>query len=90
MKKNSGYGRGKGKGDGRGSASGWGIGCGEYIWGTCGGDKGEGDGTGIKEERQKIELNILKNIPDLDLPLYMNIWEFEKTKKVFYSRLKGV
>ena len=45
------------------------------------------DGSGTEKERKKIELNILSHIPDIDLPLYLNIWEFEETKTEFSKRL---
>ena len=55
--------------------------------------KGYGDGTGIgkgyEEERKKIELNILENIPQEELLLYMHCWEFEETKIKYQERLKG-
>jgi len=37
----------------------------------------------------KIEHNILKNIPDSKLPLYMDIWEFDEVRAKFNERLKG-
>ena len=48
---------------------------------------GSGYGYGTEEKRKKIELNILSHIPDIDLPLYLNIWEFEETKMEFSKRL---
>ena len=48
-----------------------------------------GDGWGSDKERLKIEHNILKNIPDSRLPLYMDIWEFDEVRAQFNERLKG-
>jgi len=73
----SGDGSGEGSGDGMGNGSG-------YGWGD-----GSGYGSGYDEERLKIEHNILKNIPDSRLPLYMNIWEFDEVRAKFNERLKG-
>jgi hypothetical protein len=50
---------------------------------------GSGSGSGYEEKRLQIELNILSHIPDSDLPLFIGIWEFEETKKLFEKRLKG-
>jgi hypothetical protein len=94
----SGYGEGSGWGDGRGS--GWGDGSG-YGWGDgegsgygrgsgrgCGDGDGRGCGNGLIEERKKIELNILENIPSEELLLYMHCWEFEETKIKYAEKLK--
>jgi len=74
-----GSGNGSGYGDGYGSGHGSGDGSGH----------GSGDGSGSDEERLKIEHNILKNIPDSKLPLYMDIWEFDEVRAKFNERLKG-
>jgi hypothetical protein len=50
---------------------------------------GSGSG-GSEEKRLQIELNILSHIPDSDLPLFIGEWEFEETKSLFETRLKGV
>jgi len=78
-----GYGNGSGDeyGEGYGSGSGWGWG-----WGS---EDGWGSGYGSNKERLKIEHNILKNIPDSRLPLYMDIWEFDEVRAKFNERLKG-
>ena len=55
-----------------------------------GNGQGSGYGYGSPSKRLKIELNILKNIPDSDLPLYLNIWEFQETRHALELRLKGV
>ena len=73
------YGSGSGSGSGYGSGSGSGYGSGDGY--------GDGSGYGDGDGRKKIELNILKNIPDRDLPLYLNIWEFQETKTEFHKRL---
>ena len=49
---------------------------------------GTGYGSGFKEEREKIELNILNNLKDEELPLFMT-WEFPKNKDLFEERLKS-
>jgi len=81
----SGYGSGDGSSDGSGYGSGYGSGEGY--------SDGSGDGSSIgsddDEERLKIEYNILKNIPDSRLPLYMDIWEFDEVRAKFNERLKG-
>jgi hypothetical protein len=46
------------------------------------------NGSGYKEKRHQIELNILSHIPDSDLPLFIGEWEFEETKKLFEDKLK--
>jgi len=68
-------------GSGNVSGNGWGWG-----WGS---GSGWGSGKGSNEERLKIEYNILKNIPDSKLPLYMDIWEFDEVRAKFNERLKG-
>jgi len=68
---------GDGSGFGSGDGSGWDYGS------------GSGEGQGLDEERLKIEYNILKNIPDSRLPLYMAIWEFDEVRAKFNERLKG-
>jgi hypothetical protein len=74
----------KGKGDG--SGSGWGSGDGSGRgWGS-----GDGSGRGSKEARLKIELQILSTIPNSDLPLWINCWEFDETQVKFENMLKGV
>ena len=69
------------KDNGSGSGYGNGYGSGE--------GSGKGYGYGLEEERKKVELNILKNIPDIDLPLFLEGWEFEETKGRLTERLKG-
>ena len=81
-----GYGGGWGSGEGNGSGTGYGNGYGNG-YGSGYGD-GSGYGSGSEEERKKIELNILKNIPDIDLPLYLDIWEFPETKQALAERFK--
>jgi hypothetical protein len=49
----------------------------------------ETNGDGYGSERLKIEFQILKNIPDKELPLYIDIWEFEEVKQAFIERLNG-
>jgi len=63
-----------GSGDGSGDGSGYGSGSGDGY------GSGDGSGKGNDEERLKIEHNILKNIPDSKLPLYMGIWEFDEVR----------
>jgi len=85
----SGYGESSGNGSGWGDGSGYGSGDGSgYGWGD-GSGYGSGFGSGSDEERLKIEHNILKNIPDSRLPLYMDIWEFDEVRAKFNERLKG-
>ena len=74
----SGYGSGYGSGDGSGDGSGYGSGYGY----------GYGNGSGSESERLKIEMNILKNIPIKNLPLFIGIWEFDETKTAFSNKLK--
>jgi hypothetical protein len=50
---------------------------------------GDGSGYGYGSERLKIEFQILRNIPEKELPLYMDIWEFEEVKQKFINRLGG-
>jgi hypothetical protein len=80
-------------GNGYGSPFGSGYGSGdEYGSGFengSGNGSGFGDGFGEDSERQKIELNILSHIPDLDLPLFIGEWEFKETQVLFEKRLKG-
>jgi len=80
-----GHGYGNGSGDAFGSGYGWGSGSGHGF----GFVEGSGFGNGSEKERLKIEHNILKNIPDSRLPLYMNIWEFDEVRAKFNERLKG-
>jgi hypothetical protein len=70
-----------GSADGDGSGSGGG-------YGSSGSGDGSGEGSGYEEKRLQIELNILSHIPDSDLPLFIGIWEFEETKKLFENKLK--
>ena len=51
-------------------------------------ENGYGYGDGNIKEREKIELNILNNLKDSDLPLFINIWKFPKNKDLFEKRLK--
>jgi len=77
-----------GTGDGYGGWLGYGYGYGDGS-GTGYGD-GSGSGHGTLDEREKIELNILKYLKDSELPLFINIsWEFSKNKDLFERRLKG-
>jgi hypothetical protein len=73
------YESGYGDGSGYGSGSGGGYGSGY----------GSGRGRGDEDERRKIELNILENIPSEELLLYMHCWEFEETKIKYQEKLKG-
>jgi len=86
----NGYGGGSGAGKGYGAGTGKGSGAGKgYGAGTGKGyGAGTGYGSGFKEEREKIELNILNNLKDEELPLFMT-WEFPKNKDLFEERLKG-
>jgi len=78
----------KGNGSGYGYESGDGYGSGHGS-GT-GYESGDGYGSGAEKEREKIELNILNNLKDEELPLYINmIWEFPKNKDLFEERLKS-
>jgi hypothetical protein len=61
-------------------------------WGSSEGSgrgSGWGSGRGSTEERKKIELNILENIPQEELLLYMHGWEFQETKLKYQERLKN-
>ena len=78
----------KGWGDGSGSGSGSGYGNGSGSGEGSGYGDGYGDGYGSEEKRKGIELNILKNIPDDELPLYFNIWEFKESKEELEKRFK--
>ena len=50
---------------------------------------GSGSGYGRGSDRQKTELNIIKNIPRKGLPLYIGVkWEFEENKSAFGERFK--
>ena len=82
---------GQGDGDGSGWADIRGCGSGDgYGLGTgMGSGDGRGDGSGSDEGRLKVELNILSNIPDIDLPMFLDIWEFEESREVFWKRLRG-
>jgi hypothetical protein len=78
----SGDGNGFGGGWGSGFCGGWGSGFGSGWGNGCGSGSGDGrgDGRGLEEERKKIELNILENIPSEELLLYMHCWEFQETQ----------
>jgi hypothetical protein len=83
-------GDGSGNGSGNGNEDGSGDGSGNWSMET--GDShgnGSGYGTGNRTNRKEIELNILKHIPDRDLPLYIGIWEFDESRKMFEERLTG-
>jgi len=84
-----GSGIGSGYGSGDGSGRGWGSGSGSGNGYGSGDGSGSGYGSDSDEERLKIEYNILKNIPDSKLPLYMDIWEFDEVRAKFNERLKG-
>jgi hypothetical protein len=62
----------------------------DYGFGSgSGAGIGSGEGSGYnKEKRHQIELNILRHIPDSDLPLFIGEWQFEETKKLFEDKLK--
>ena len=79
------YENGYGYGWGTGSGNGYGYGSGDGYDG-----RGNGPGTGSVKARKKIELNILENIPQEVLLLYMHCWEFEETKTKYQERLKGI
>ena len=51
---------------------------------------GSGSGSSTKEKRKEIEKIILERIPDNELPLYLNIWEFQETKTLLEKRLKNI
>ena len=80
---------GDGEGSGDGSGSGWATVGGSGDGSGSGYANGSGHGSDSKEERLKIEHNILKHIPDSKLPLYMDIWEFDEVRAKFMERLKG-
>ena len=88
----SGHNAGSGHGDGSGSGYGAGDGAGDGSGsGTGYGDKdGSGHTMGTDKERKKIEFNILKNIPDIDLPLYIGIWEFNENENKFLKRISEI
>ena len=68
--------------------SGYGYGSG-YGEGNGSGD-GWGSGSGTKEARKKIELNILKNIPEIDLPMFIDIWEFQENQNLFLKMISEI
>ena len=74
----SGYGSGSGYGDGYGDGRGYGDGS------------GYGDGDGTEEARKKIELNILLNIPEIDLPMFIDIWEFQEIQNLFLKMVSEI
>ena len=85
-----GSGHGFGNGSGRGTGSGYGYGDG---WGSGDGwgySDGSGDGSGTDEARKKIELNILMNIPELDLPMFIGIWEFQENQNLFLKMISEI
>ena len=89
----SGYGSKDGSGHGYGHGSGLSNGHGfghSYGNGHGHGDgDGSGAGDGTEEKRKEIERIILKRIPDNDLPLYLNIWEFPETRTLLEKKLKN-
>ena len=82
----SGYGAGNGSGSGNESGGGFGE-----NFGFRDGD-GSGAGYGSRDDikRKEIESNILKNIPDIDLPLYIGIWEYEENENEFLKRISEI
>jgi hypothetical protein len=78
-----------GSGDGYGSGSGYGYGYGYGEGDGSGYGSGSGSGCGAEEVRKEIELQILSRVPDRELPLYLDAWEFEETKVMFEARLRG-
>ena len=79
-----------GYGSGFGSVSGFGYGWGTgYCDGSGNGD-GSGDGPGVYEVRKKTELNILKNIPEEDLPMFIDAWEFQETQNLFLKMVSEI
>jgi len=83
-----GYGSGQGYGNGDGSGQGHGHGSGYGSGQGYGNGDGSGYGSGTKEKRKEIEKIILERIPDNELPLYLNIWEFQETRILLEKRLK--
>ena len=85
-----GYGDGSGGGSGSGNGSGWGDGYGFGSGSGHGSGWGSGHGYGTDEARKKIELNILMNIPELDLPMFIGIWEFQENQNLFLKMISEI